>query len=109
MAKIKTHNGKWYFFCPGCQMAHELDSRFRFNYDFDKPTFKPQAQFHIGPMPAGHPYPKDEWDRHAFIAKGRILFTDGCGHHLNGQEVEIPDWGDLAMGAAKDGDSAKLA
>lgn len=96
MAKIKTHNGKWYFFCPGCTMAHELDTRFKFNFDFDRPTFKPQAQFHIGPMPAGHPYPKDEWDCHAFIAKGRMLFTNESGHHLKGQDVEIPDWVDLA-------------
>ena len=45
--EIKYVGGKhhgWMFRCPGCDQYHEVDDRWTFNGDLEKPTFGPSVR-----------------------------------------------------------------
>jgi len=70
------------FFCPGCGHAHVVDSRWSFNGDYNKPTFRPSVLV-IG-----------EKRCHSFVTDGKIQFLNDCSHELAGQTVDLPEVGD---------------
>lgn len=94
MAKI-FGTGPYHFFCPGCKLAHPFDTRFRYNYDSDKPTIYPELICKVGPFPEGHPRHGQEWTCKSFVAKGRITFSKESGHALAGHAADLPDWEDV--------------
>jgi hypothetical protein len=86
--KINTSGGKfhgWMIFCPGCKFAHVFDSRWTFNGDQDKPTFKPSY------LSYGTENDPRQPRCHSFVTDGFIKFLSDCTHDLAGQTVELPD------------------
>jgi hypothetical protein len=85
--KLSEDKGVYYFNCPGCKMLHGLDSRWKFNGDFSKPTFSPSllVRYPWGPE-------QKQCVCHSFITDGFIRFLSDCTHELKDQTVEIPEW-----------------
>lgn len=75
-------------FCPACQCGHLFDSRWTFNGDFEKPTFRASM---LIPGRQNPPY-KPTLRCHSFVTEGKIQFLDDCEHELKGQTVELPDF-----------------
>lgn len=71
------------FYCPGCKTLHQFDSRWRFDGDYEHPTFTPSLLMY-GPAP-------DRGRCHLFLKQGMIQFLNDCQHELAGQTVPLPD------------------
>lgn len=67
--------------CPGCGMSHLFDSRWSFNGDFEKPTFKPS-------MLAKWP---NNFVCHSFVTDGKIQFLGDCTHENAGKTMDLLD------------------
>lgn len=92
------------FWCPGCDMAHQIKvdgtGSWSWNGDPIKPTFSPSvlvrydhwvpAASHENPEPGPQTLVGDAC--HSFIADGRIQFLTDCTHKLAGQTVDLPAW-----------------
>jgi hypothetical protein len=85
-----VHNGAhhgWVIHCPGCDDVHCLDTRWTFNGDRVKPTFRASLLVHPVNLPDGTPvYPRC----HSYVTDGKIEFLSDCTHALAGQTVELP-------------------
>lgn len=75
-------------FCPGCQCGHLLDSRWKFNGDFENPTFSPSMLVNAHSPQLGKRC-------HSFVRGGRIEFLSDCEHELAGKTVDMVDFDDL--------------
>ena len=75
----------WLYFCPACEAPHQLDKRWTFNGDMDKPTFRNSVLVH--PVPAAG-IPKC----HSYITDGVIAYLADCTHAMAGKSVPIPEW-----------------
>lgn len=79
---FSTNNGLAFMIeCPGCGMAHVYDQRWKFNGDFEKPTFKPS---YLSKWPENNVC-------HSFVTDGKIRFLNDCTHELKGKTVLLPD------------------
>ena len=81
--KIGHDNGKiqYLFWCPVCDHCHAYDESWKFNGDYDKPTFTPSLL---------NTKPNDRKDRcHLFVTDGKIKYLNDCSHALAGQEIEL--------------------
>lgn len=81
--KISNQSGDfhgWMIFCPGCKCAHVFDSRWTFNGDLDKPTFR--ASMLVNGSGRGVRC-------HSFVTDGKIQFLDDCDHELKGQTIDL--------------------
>lgn len=98
----KANDSTVFFWCPGCDEAHQViiagDKAWGFNNDYDEPTFSPSYLTWADPNPKAVPEhdPKGKYRNgfrcHSFIHLGKIQFLDDCTHELKGQTVELPDW-----------------
>jgi hypothetical protein len=99
MAKIKKLTNQdgtlahYYFWCPGCKHGHGFDERWKFNGDYDKPTFTPSllVNAHLSEEAKKNPYNKR---CHLFMTDGKIRFLGDCEHELAGKTVEMEDIND---------------
>ena len=102
MLVVKVHSlsdGKgnhvgWMIFCPACKCGHLFDSRWTFNGDREKPTFRASMLIHHkdpSPMPDGS-MSRPTLQCHSFVTEGRIEFLGDCEHALRGQTVDLPDF-----------------
>lgn len=85
-----THRG-WMFFCPACASCHQVDNRYGFNGDRERPTFIGSVLVHA----VSHGTPEEPIHRprcHSQVSLGRISYYADSGHEMKGQEVELPDW-----------------
>lgn len=106
------------FWCPGCDGAHVVRHgegprpRWKWNGNAEKPTFSPSILVSGTELTekgradldawraAGCPKPAPESFEtvptvcHSFVTDGRIQFLSDCTHHLAGQTVDLPEWGD---------------
>jgi len=73
------HHG-WMVLCPGCKDTHIFDSRWTFNGDMEKPTFRAS-------MLVNQDDPKSRC--HSFVTDGQIQFLDDCFHELKGKTVPL--------------------
>ncbi len=110
----KEDNGHVSFFCPGCNHRHYLtvDSSqgrpcWKFNGDFEKPTFTPSYLETSGHYVTGQPQPPDcylcnrteEEEKynhfcgrcHIYVVDGVIDFLNDCTHALAGKKVPMVD------------------
>jgi len=103
--KVKrTDDGRWMFFCPGCNEAHGPNDSWTYNGNAEIPTFSPSI------LVRGTKWLTDEQQKmvmrgesveptktvcHSFVRDGKIEFLSDCTHELAGQTVEIPSWGDV--------------
>lgn len=85
---IKVENSDQHmFYCPGCKHHHVYDStKWKFNGDFDKPTFSPSLlnRSSFGPQ-------HELRVCHLFLTDGKLQFCSDCTHELAGKTVELPE------------------
>lgn len=98
-------------FCPACKCAHPFDSRWEFNGDYEKPTFKPSMHVSSGHYVSGikHDhcwctYNAEQIAKgekiapfscgicHSFVTNGQIIFLSDCTHAMAGQIVGLEDF-----------------
>lgn len=100
------------FWCPGCGEFHTLNigpgsPSWKFNGDYDKPTFQPSVLIRSGHFVAGHkpgvdscwctynaehpddPSPYTCTACHSFVTDGNIQFLSDSTHKLSGQTVPL--------------------
>lgn len=87
MKLLKTKTGNWVFWCPGCKTYHEIDSRWKFDGNMDRPTFKPPI--HI--IERNPQATEQKTLCHCSITKGTITYLKDSAHRLAGQNVELED------------------
>ena len=77
--------------CPACKCGHKFDGRWKFNGDFERPTFTPSMLV--------KPYSTTRADGsivklvnqcHSFVTDGRIQYLGDCEHEMAGQTVDLP-------------------
>lgn len=85
------------FYCPGCREIHNINTRWEFNGDYDKPTFSPSilVQWDEGPM-------RRQMRCHSFIRDGNIQFLTDCTHDLSGKTIPLPDRTDALASQARE-------
>lgn len=93
MAKVKkeifSNKIHYRIECPGCKTHHFLDERWKFNGDYEKPTFSPSLDYNGGRYEDHEVYIKLHC--HSFIKDGKIRFLNDCSHELKGQTVDLLD------------------
>lgn len=98
-----SHCG-WTIKCPACGEFHLFDTRWTFNGDMEKPTFRASMLVKGGDIP---PHRADLPDArflsggngwsdsavcHSFVTDGKIEFLSDCTHHLAGKTVDLEDF-----------------
>lgn len=73
---------RFWVFCPGCKIHHEMDKRWAFNGDLDVPTFSPSLLCN-----PNHPPTRC----HSFIKNGKWEFLNDSHHELAGKTVDMID------------------
>lgn len=100
MKIIKTNDGMLMFHCPGCDHKHGVNQNWKFNGDFERPTFHPSIK-----VQGVKPITDDEHQRlmngekiepepficHSFVENGKIKFLGDCTHDKAGTIVELPE------------------
>lgn len=76
----------WIVYCPACKRHHIFDSRWTFNGDQRKPTFRASMLVHEHKNDAGYHQPRC----HSFVTDGQIQYLSDCTHELKGQTVDLP-------------------
>lgn len=76
-------DGSYWFMCPGCDSPVRIHG-WKFNGDFEKPTFMPSI---LTTMPDG----ESEYVCHSFIVDGKIQFLGDCTHALAGKTLDLPE------------------
>jgi hypothetical protein len=110
MSKVLKVEGGYVVYCPGCKSNHLYDSRWTFNGDYEKPTFRASYL-----RRSGHYIPEHKGEGcwcnfnsrfpnepsvpesmkcvvcHSFVTDGKIQFLNDTTHPLSGQTVDLPD------------------
>lgn len=78
------------FFCPGCKYHHVIpvpphDKAWDFNFDFDKPTFRPSILVNRDSLNPARPV------CHSFVTDSVIAFLPDCTHALAGTEQALDE------------------
>jgi len=78
---------RWSFYCPACELDHTVSNSWKFNGDFDKPTFSPSilVQWEYG-------VPTVKRRCHSFVTDGKIKYLGDCTHEMKGTTVELPEY-----------------
>lgn len=105
-----TEGGLLAFWCPGCQRAHSVNSGWKFNGDFERPTFAPSIKVTwrtftdagqrayeewlargTPPLPPSchSPFESTPHCCHSFVRDGQIQFLGDCTHALAGKTVPL--------------------
>jgi hypothetical protein len=102
MPKIRhTSDGRFVFFCPGCQCGHGIKTtgdgpKWAFNGDVEKPTISPSILVHehdtILPENDSTGKVTKTFRCHSFVTDGNIQFLDDCTHELKGKTVPLEDF-----------------
>ena len=94
-ATVTTNEGKfyrWMIFCPGCECAHGINDGWKFNGNFDLPTFTPsilvKSRGYVGLISDNV---VENTVCHSFVTDGKIRFLSDCTHALKGKTVDLPD------------------
>lgn len=91
-----------FFWCPGCNEAHQViiggPKAWGFNNDYEKPTFTPSYLTWADPNPKALPEhdPKGKYRNgfrcHSYVSAGQIEYLPDSTHDLAGQTVPLPQW-----------------
>lgn len=90
-----TEGGGLLFWCPGCDMAHQVrvgegpSPRWLWNGSADRPTFQPSVLVRYDGADAGVAGAPPAVC-HSFVVDGAIQFLGDCTHALAGQTVPLP-------------------
>lgn len=72
---IEWRHNRWFFYCPGCDAPHCVDSAWVFNGDVVAPSITPS-------IVTNHKC-------HLFVRDGWLIFLPDCRHALAGKTVEM--------------------
>ena len=90
---IKTSKGDFHghiIYCPGCKQWHTFDFRWKFNGNFDKPTFKPSMLINKRiSVKLKNPDGTYQHRCHSFVTDGKIEFLSDCTHDLVNQTIDL--------------------
>ncbi len=105
-------DGRYMFWCPGCQEVHYFTKDWQMSGDPECPTFFPSLRYlpHWRMPPGWNPdnAPRDangkltiradgklvdavEWTCHLFVKNGQIEYLSDCTHELRGTTIPLPD------------------
>lgn len=104
----RTSTGEVSFWCPGCNEAHVLNSRWTFTGTEECPTFAPSVLVTTGHFTSGFKAGDECWCTyakehpgeqfylcsrcHSYVRDGQIQFLGDSSHALSGKTVPLPDW-----------------
>lgn len=78
--------------CPACKGQHQLDGRWTFNGDWEKPTFTPSLHYRCNTSDMKDYRPDcGSTVCHSFIRDGYIDYLNDCTHSMAGQVVPLPE------------------
>lgn len=80
---IRSDDGCWLFYCPGCEEHHGPNDSWTFNGDVEKPTFSPSI------LVQGHKDGVGDTRCHIFVRNGQIQYLSDCTHALAGTTVPM--------------------
>jgi hypothetical protein len=106
MLRLNEYPAHIGFYCPACEMLHVFDERWKFDGNFEKPTFTPSLRTSSGHYVAGSQKRPDgkcgicenAKERgvqsicgvcHLNVTKGSIQFHADCTHGMAGQTVAM--------------------
>jgi len=87
ISPILNHEGKYIFFCPGCDKNHLIETKnwmncgHKLSGPLDKPTVRGSVLYESNDA--------RQWRCHSVITRGRIHFLEDSTHFLSGQTVEL--------------------
>lgn len=81
MSRVEKLDRVYLVYSPADEQHVPFDDRWRFNGDYDRPTFRPSMLLNSN-MP-GHKR------SHFFVTNGEIQYLPDCDHTMAGQTVEI--------------------
>jgi hypothetical protein len=105
----KASDGRYLFYCEGCDGLHGVTDSWQFNHSFESPTFSPsvlvkstkltdkgladlEAWEKEGyPNRNGEPFDNVPTVCHSFVSDGKIQYLNDCTHELAGKTVELLD------------------
>lgn len=77
---LRIVEGGYAAYCPGCKCHHLFDRHWKFDGNFEKPTFSPS-------MLVDANYPDSRC--HSFVRNGNWEFLLDCAHELAGRTVPM--------------------
>jgi hypothetical protein len=80
--------GGYAIFCPACKFGHLFDSRWTFNGNMEKPTFRASMLIPRWDSTDETKY-RTTLRCHSFVTDGMIQFLDDSEHDLRGQTVPL--------------------
>lgn len=85
----------WLFWCPACEMIHQLDERWKVGGTPEVPDVE-GSYLRNGSGPVGVEPDIMETPRcHLFIRNGQLQYLSDCSHSMAGQIIpmpELPKW-----------------
>lgn len=81
--KLRILEDGFAFWCPACQEYHEIDAKWRFCGNTDRPTFQRSVPALTSTERSG------EQICHSFVTNGQIRYLSDCTHDYRGQTVEM--------------------
>lgn len=81
----RTDDGRWIFYCPGCEEHHGPSDSWSFNGSQTAPTFTPSI------LVRGHKDGVGDTRCHSFVRDGQIQYLSDCTHALAGKTVPMED------------------
>lgn len=83
MKILRRDDGGIWFWCEGCDHAHQFGTSWNITGTDDKPTVSPSILVTYNGEPPSR--------CHSFIREGRIEYLSDCTHALAGKTVDLPD------------------
>lgn len=77
----------WLWHCPGCNAIHQCDSRWTFNGDVLKPTFRASCL-----VDECHRRDGTRTRCHSYVTDGRVEFLNDSTNGAAGKTMDLPDW-----------------
>lgn len=86
MSPVQNEDDSYIFWCPACECAHGINSRWQFDGDLVTPTISPSL------------LSQGEHRCHLFVKKGKIQYLSDCTHDLAAQTIDMEPlpWEDKA-------------
>lgn len=78
---LRRGEGRYFHWCPGCEMMHPLPDTWTFNGNVDKPTFSPSFKQTIGQGEICH----------YILIDGVLNYCNDCWHPLSGKSIPLPE------------------
>lgn len=81
---ITEHGTLYTFYCPGCKSKHTIDETWKFNGNFEQPSFIPSILVIV------YDENNKEVRCHSYVSSGFIIFLSDCTHDKKRTAMELP-------------------